>query len=103
MKIHQTTVSAGPSGVRPPGVHDLPPEEALALVAGGFARLLEQPAVETASAEPAKEVRASIPPTSINANLEAFKAGMITANEIRAIEGEPPPPAAAAKKPRKSK
>ncbi len=62
MKIRLITLMAGPEGVFPPGsVIEVSPEEARALVAGGYAEPVlrtaapakaEPPAVETAAVQP---------------------------------------------------
>lgn len=62
MKIRLITLMAGPEGVFPPGsVIEVSPEEARALVAGGYAEPLPRPAappkeepstVETATVQP---------------------------------------------------
>ena len=62
MKIRLITLMAGPEGVFPPGsVIEVSPEEARALIAGGYAEpvprpaaapKVEPPAVETAAVQP---------------------------------------------------
>ncbi len=62
MKIRLITLMAGPAGVFPPGsVLEVSPEEARALIAGGYAEpvprpaaapKVEPPAVETATIQP---------------------------------------------------
>ena len=50
MLVRTFTIMAGPDGNRQPGVHDLPDDEAMALVAGGYAEHVE-PAPDEAELE----------------------------------------------------
>jgi uncharacterized protein YbjT (DUF2867 family) len=51
MRIKMLTLQAGPAGVRSPGsVYDVPPVEAEALIAGGYAVKVEKEKTEAAPA-----------------------------------------------------
>jgi len=71
MKIRLKTLMAGPDGVFPPGsVIEVSPEEAQALIAGGYAERLERPPekaeVEVAAVEPgSRATRPSARPRKI--------------------------------------
>jgi hypothetical protein len=62
MKIRLKTLMAGPDGVFPPGsVIEVSPEEARALIAGGYAESVPRPAVAPKAEPPAVETAAVQP------------------------------------------
>jgi len=48
MRIRLATIYAGPAGTYSPGIHDLPDELALPLLAGGYASRVDAPGVSPA-------------------------------------------------------
>ncbi len=62
MKIRLITLMAGPEGVFPPGsVIEVSPEEARALIAGGFAEPVNRPTGSAAAESPPVETAAFEP------------------------------------------
>jgi hypothetical protein len=62
MKIRLKTLMAGPEGVFPPGsVIEVSPEEARALIAGGYAEAVPRPAAQEKDELPAVETAAVQP------------------------------------------
>jgi len=63
MKIKLLSITAGPDGVRHPGIHDIPDDEARRLVAARFAVMVE-PEVKAKPQGVVEQARAKEPETA---------------------------------------